>query len=75
MKEVCLKQEFKNTLMVMTESHFSVNGLHMYFICGRLLIHMTYCIMYVNNYEITVSVKDRMPQVLLQLKKEISQIQ
>ena len=26
--------------------------------------------MYVNNYEMTVSVKDRMPQVLLQLKKK-----
>ena len=36
---------------------------------GTLRIHMTYCIPYANNYEMTISVKDRMPQVLLQQKE------
>ena len=57
-----------NSLMVTTESLFSTSGHHTYFIYGILLIHMTYYIMYVNNFEMTVSVMDQMPQVLLQLK-------
>ena len=61
-----LKQEFMNSSMATTESHFSESNLHMCYIYGILRIHMTYCILYVNNYTMTVSVKDRMPQVLLQ---------
>ena len=63
-----------NSLMVTTESLFSVSDHHTYFIYGTLLTHMTYYIMYVNNFGMTVSVMDQMPEVLLQYKK-ISRIQ
>ena len=55
-----------NSLMVMTESHFSASNHHTFFIYGILLTHMTYYIMYVNNFKMTESLMDRMPQVLLQ---------
>ena len=63
-----------NSLMVMTKSLFSMSDHHTYFIYGTLLTHMTYYIVYVNNFGMTVSVMDQMPQVLLQLRK-ISRIQ
>ena len=68
MKYLCQRQEFMNSLMVMTESHFSTSIHCTFFIYGILLTHMTYYIMYINNFEMTVSVMDQMPQVLLQLK-------
>ena len=55
-----------NSLMVMTDSLFSMSDHHMFFIYGILFTHMTYYIMYVNNFKMAVSVMDQMPQVLLQ---------
>ena len=55
-----------NSLMVTTESCSSASDHHMFFIYGILLTHMTYYTMYINNFEMTVLVMDRMPQVLLQ---------
>ena len=52
-----------NSLMVTTESLFSVSDHHTYFIYGILLTHITYYIIYINNFEMTVSVMDQMPQV------------
>ena len=54
-----------NSLMVTTKSHFSVSDHHTSYIYGILLTH-DIDIMYVNNFEMTVSVMDQMPQVLLQ---------
>ena len=65
-KDLCQRQEFTNSLMVMTESLFSASDHHMFDIHGILHTHMTYYIMYINNFEMAVSVMDQMPQVLLQ---------
>ena len=58
-KEIRLKQEFMNSSMATTESHFSMSDLRMYYNYGILRIHMTYCIMYVNNYEMTTQSNSR----------------
>ena len=58
-----------NSLIVTTESRFSMSDHHTFFIYGILLTYTTYYILYINNFEMTVSVMDQMPQVLLQLKK------
>ena len=58
MKELCQRLEFMNSLMVMTKSLFSVSDHHTYFIYGILLTYMTYYIMYLNNFGMTVSVMD-----------------
>ena len=40
--DLCQRQEFMNSLMVMTKNHFSMSIHHTFCIYGILLTHMTY---------------------------------